>query len=660
MERKTWKRAAGAFVAILLFTASALSFLAASVAAEENLSPAAAAASTENLAGYSAALLQQKLTDLEKQYGAGHEMASAFMDRAATYNGDAYWMPFIKALENVNTRQGYLAFLNTRFPGINEAFPGDTPIAQVMPRIDGMIRSVLGIDLALPRYESCLSPGNFIINGSDLNNNVRYEVKTQQSDITYFATDYVYPVEIQYPNAAPASEAESDGRLKVAMDMANDFARNYLAGRDQDCVIGYDRESGEDAPVTSPARFDVSFPATGWRYSVDVDLARMRVVRAEAKETGETTLTALDYLMASRLLNTTNYDGLLSNFDERVNDRQLYICEGTISSIIQRDPQMAIMKLKDGAQPLYVVLTNADGEDWKVKKTNRICAELTSKYTALPKSALKDGKSEYWPLLTARYTFSTAENYSAKQLMGKLTKLLNKYGGSSGVLDVFKSRAKAFDRNDLYMMAFAWAVMAVDSRPSYQALLNTRFPGINEALPGYTPIDQLRKKYNAMLRSGMEADLSKCYWRFEACLGPGEFEIILGEGSGKKHYRIHYMNDAVTDVTAYFSRAELKKQVIVPVKKLPVDDLNKAATAARDFAVSYLYAGDMQCKMSFPDKALPKGKYPGLKPVNVNMAISGTGLGYIITVDLATMLVTQVTMSEMEISAVGTVIPKQD
>jgi hypothetical protein len=68
----------------------------------------------------------------------------------------------------------------------------------------------------------------------------------------------------------------------------------------------------------------------------------------------------------------------------------------------------------------------------------------------------------------------------------------------------------------------------------------------------------------------------------------------------------------------------------------------------------------MECKMSFPDKTLPKGQYPGLKPIQINMAIPGTGLGYIITLDLDTMLVTQVTMSEMEVSAGGTVTPKQE
>lgn len=667
VERKAWKKAAGVFAAILLLTATAASFATTPVSAEQAIPPAATEEPTENLVGFndfikqnSKDLLQQKLDDLEKRFGAGHEMASVYMDRTANYDGETYWKPFIQAVDKVNTREEYLVFLKTRFPGINEAFPGDPSIAQVMPRIDGMVRSVLGIDLALPRYESCRSPGNFIIHGSDLNNNVRYEVETQQNEITYFATDYVYPVEIQYPDAAPASEAENDGRLNLAVEMAKDFARHHLAGREEDCDIGYEREDSEDAMVTSPARFYVSFPSTGWRYSVEVDLARMRVVRAELKKAGKKIPSAQDYLKAAWPLDTNHYSDLMINFDDRVDGKQLYLCEGTISAIMESDPQVVIMVLGGGEQPMYVTLSNTDGESWEVGSACRVCAVPIAKYTALPKFALSGGMSDYLPLLMVSYTFKDTENYTANKLIDQLTALESSYGGSSGGLDVYKSRANDFDTNDVYMMDFAQAVMAVDSLASYQTLLNTRFPGINEALPGHTAIDQLRKKYNAMLRIGMQADLSKCYWRYEACLGPGEFDIMLGEGSGQKRYRIHILNDAVTDITTYASREELENQIILPSGQQSADDLNKAATAARDFAVSYLYAGEMECKMSFPDIVLPKGQYPGLKPVQINMAISGTGLGYIITVDLQTMLVTQVIMSEMEVSDGGTVTPKQN
>ncbi len=131
----------------------------------------------------------------------------------------------------------------------------------------------------------------------------------------------------------------------------------------------------------------------------------------------ETILPADEYTKRAWSMDEINYNDLLLNMDMRVKNKQIYVCTGTVTAIIGRDPQHVTMKLRGSS--LYVVLENATGKDWAAGSVYKVFADAAGKYTEMPKVSTYS-RVDYMPLLKARYSFVDADSYSMTELQNKL------------------------------------------------------------------------------------------------------------------------------------------------------------------------------------------------------------------------------------------------
>lgn len=376
-------------------------------------------------------------------------------------------------------------------------------------------------------------------------------------------------------------------------------------------------------------------------------------------DASETVLPASEYIKRAWGMDELNYNDLLMNMDTRVKNRQIYLCTGTVTALIGSEPQLVTMQLRKSA--LYVVLENATGTDWELGTAYKVFADADGKYTDMPKIATFS-RVDHMPRLKARYSYIDADNYSVNELQDKLDGLEKKFGTGSANASVFHNRLGSFDPDDLCMMNFVKALMKVETAEEYDALLHTRFPGINEAYPGYDsmPLAQLRVMVDSMFLNAMGVDVSIYPWRYEACAAPGLFDIRLGKDSSQIRYNIQMHLNVAVYIDTVPTKEELESQTILAIDQIPGDTLQKAMETARKFAASYLMAGLSETVISPAKTPLAQGSVPGKVPVQFNLLIPEVGYGYKMIVDLDTMRVVEAEYCEMETGKDGNVVPKYD
>ena len=104
--------------------------------------------------------------------------------------------------------------------------------------------------------------------------------------------------------------------------------------------------------------------------------------------------TADVYTPMAWALTSADYSELLNNIALRVENAQVYLCEGTITQIISEKPQLAIMDTgKEGSEQL-VMLQNETATTWELGKRYRVYADVCGLYGTMPK-------------FMARYTYSS-------------------------------------------------------------------------------------------------------------------------------------------------------------------------------------------------------------------------------------------------------------
>ncbi len=240
----------------------------------------------ENMENYNANMLKNKLIGLERRFGSGLATAAVFKDRLNNFEpNDPYMMDFARALMDVDTAGEYDALMHTHFPGINDALPGNRPLALHRAMIDSMFRIAMGVDVEkYPwRYESCWAPGCFDIRIGEDSQKIRYEVGILHDSISDVA---VYPTrdETEGQVLLTAEQIPND-KLQTAMEAARDFSSYLYLGWSESVI------SPRKAPLLRgqysgkmPIQFHMLFPDSGMGYLITVDLDTMRVVQAELRE----------------------------------------------------------------------------------------------------------------------------------------------------------------------------------------------------------------------------------------------------------------------------------------------------------------------------------------------------------------------------------------
>ncbi len=85
-------------------------------------------------------------------------------------------------------------------------------------------------------------------------------------------------------------------------------------------------------------------------------------------------------------LNTAwHYSDLLSNISARIAKSQIYVCEGTIVSILSNSPQLAIMEIGDKTSSRQVLLENQTTDTWAVGESYRVFADVYGLYNGMPR-----------------------------------------------------------------------------------------------------------------------------------------------------------------------------------------------------------------------------------------------------------------------------------
>ena len=77
------------------------------------------------------------------------------------------------------------------------------------------------------------------------------------------------------------------------------------------------------------------------------------------------------------------YTDYLNNSEKRVANTQIYQCDGTITSILSTNPQMAVMELADGSGRT-LLLTNNTYDTWRVGSLYRIFGDAYGLYNGAP------------------------------------------------------------------------------------------------------------------------------------------------------------------------------------------------------------------------------------------------------------------------------------
>ena len=337
--------------------------------------------------------LKNRLLELEKTYPSGLGKAAVYGMHITHYDGETneYWEPFIEALFSVDSAEDYNAFINSRFPGINEAYPGYTPVAQLGAMVDMMLRSEYQIEPgSLPyRYESSWGPGRFEISGGD-DRYTHYNVEIQQDEITGVSIYDNPETKGQSNLSQPVSD--DDERIQRAVALIEAFAKKYLAGRDRNISIGFDRVEKPLPSGRIPAKYIVFFEKTDTCYDMVVDLHTMKVVEARLRETPINEVKENEYAIDAWNMDDFSYADLVSNNKLRVNAKQVYLCTGILTDILSNDPQTAIMNVGTNDKPLYVTLKNASGLVWEKDSPYRIYAHAT-------------GMQKDMPVLTSLYSY---------------------------------------------------------------------------------------------------------------------------------------------------------------------------------------------------------------------------------------------------------------
>ena len=95
---------------------------------------------------------------------------------------------------------------------------------------------------------------------------------------------------------------------------------------------------------------------------------------------------AADYTRLAWPLDTAwHYSDLLSNISSRVANSQIYVCKGTIVSIISESPQLAIMETGDENSSRQVLLENRSTDTWVVGTRYRVYADVFGLYNGIPR-----------------------------------------------------------------------------------------------------------------------------------------------------------------------------------------------------------------------------------------------------------------------------------
>lgn len=94
-------------------------------------------------------------------------------------------------------------------------------------------------------------------------------------------------------------------------------------------------------------------------------------------------------------LNANDYSDLLINIALRVNNAQIYLCQGVIKEILSEKPQLAIMDTGTGGKEQLVLLQNESLTVWQLGQTYRVYADVTGLYGNMPRFI---GRYTYNPL----------------------------------------------------------------------------------------------------------------------------------------------------------------------------------------------------------------------------------------------------------------------
>ena len=77
------------------------------------------------------------------------------------------------------------------------------------------------------------------------------------------------------------------------------------------------------------------------------------------------------------------YTDYLNNSNARISNTQIYQCDGTITSILSNNPQIAVLELS-GNTPRSITLTNNTYDTWEVGSVYRIFGDAYGVYNGTP------------------------------------------------------------------------------------------------------------------------------------------------------------------------------------------------------------------------------------------------------------------------------------
>lgn len=91
------------------------------------------------------------------------------------------------------------------------------------------------------------------------------------------------------------------------------------------------------------------------------------------------------YTTKAWALSSTDYNELLNNIAQRINDAQIYLCRGVITEILSDKPQLVIMNTGTAEKEQLVLLQNESLTTWKLGQTYRVYADVSGMYDKMPR-----------------------------------------------------------------------------------------------------------------------------------------------------------------------------------------------------------------------------------------------------------------------------------